>query len=206
MPSGRNMAAAKEWSTRREELTKLAEQTFPAVRLNTAGRQEDLETPLEVVARAAGLTKAELRRAASHPYDPAGYLVTMTLLAEDEAATHGGTAGAQPTRRKGPDGQPARVTDRAELLALGNRDYAALTQQALLAGVNQLELRKAREHRYDRVGYLTTLVLVAQQENRRQSSSLDSMSTRMVATRHRQPAQPAWIVERLHSEGIAGTR
>ena len=74
------MAAAKEWSTRREELTKLAEQTFPAGRLNTAGRQEDLETPLEVVARAAGLTKAELRRAASHPYDPAGYLVTMTLL------------------------------------------------------------------------------------------------------------------------------
>ena len=102
------MAAAKEWSTRREELTKLAEQTFPAGRLNTAGRQEDLETPLEVVARAAGLTKAELRRAASHPYDPEGYLVTMTLLAEDEAATHGGTAGAQPTRRKGPDGQPAQ--------------------------------------------------------------------------------------------------
>jgi hypothetical protein len=201
--------AARDWSKRREELTKLSEQPIPATRLNTASCVEDLETPLEEAARAAGVTNAELRHAASHPYDAADYLVTMTLLAEDARAARGAAAFAQPTTGESYVALHARVTDRDELLALGNRDYAALTQQALLAGVNQLELRMAREHRFDRIGYLTTLILVAQQENRHQSSALNSMPTRRIsmrATRHRQPVQPSWIVERLHSEGIAGTR
>ena len=201
--------AARDWSKRREELTELSEQAIPATRLNTASCVEELATPLEEAARAAGVTQAEMRHAASHPYDAADYLVTMTLLAEDLSAAHRGAAVAQPTKCERQDPRTARITDRHELLALGNRDFAALTQQALLAGVNQLELRMAREHRFDRVGYLTTLILVAQQEHRHQSSALKSMSTRrisMQATRHQQPVQPSWIVERLHSEGIAATR
>ena len=185
-------------SERRKELSKLARKSLSADWLNAASCVEDLETPIEAAAKAAGVTTAELRHAASHPYDPTGYLVTMTLLAEGE-----------PARHESESALPKRLTDRADLLALGRRDYAALTQQALLAGVTQPELSMAREHRYDRVGYLATLTLVAQQEKRHLARDLSSISTRRIsmrATRHQQPVQPSWIVDRLHSEGLAGTR
>ena len=78
--------AATDMSARRKELGKLAGKSLPADRLNAASCVEDLETPIEAAAKAAGVTTAELRHAASHPYDPTDYLVTMTLLAEGEPA------------------------------------------------------------------------------------------------------------------------
>jgi hypothetical protein len=198
---------------RRKELAKLVEEPTPTERVNRSNSVDDLQTPLEIAARAAGLSRADLHRAAGHPHDPADYLITCILVAEGEAALRKSAAPSQPVKG-GPGSGPGSggwaahaVADREELLALGNRDFAALIQQALRAGVNQPELAKAREHRYDRVGYLTTLVLVARQEERHPSVDASSVVTRRISTRRmatQPPPQAAWIAERLHAEGVAG--
>lgn len=203
------MGGSKDLSERRKELAKLAGRPISAGRLSAASHAEDLKTPLEVLSSAAGVTEVERRRAACHPYDPVDYLVTLTLVAEGDAAARQGTGGVQLVACGSLDGCADRIKDRAELLELGKRDYAALMQQALLAGVSQPELRMAREHRYDGIGYLVTLILVAQQENRHEIGNHNPVATRRISTRvtgQQQLEHPSWIVERLLAEGITGLR
>ena len=125
------IAGSIDGRTRREQLTRLAERKVAKGNTIAPKTLDDLQSPLEKAARRAGVTAAEVRQAAAHSHDPEGFLISLILVAEGEAARQR----EHPEFHAAPFVRQPRLS-RLDLIALGTKDWNLLVGRARAAGVS----------------------------------------------------------------------